>query len=150
MGEPPEDQTKGWFLWWILFQPNLEESPFLNFENPHKVCVCVCVEWGNPNSLWSLVSVFSDQTKGTLKLKAKNKISIFSRTSAQMDRTPTKRKKKSPRRPAATRFCLGGEEGLDNLIEAFTVIALQDAVHPTPLFELLGIALEEIPITQEA
>ncbi|CAJ1333507.1 unnamed protein product [Effrenium voratum] len=41
------------------------------------------------------------------------------------------------------------QEGLDNLIEAFTVIALQDAVHPTPLFELLGIALEEIPITQE-
>ena len=39
--------------------------------------------------------------------------------------------------------------GLDNLIEAFTVIALQDAVHPTPLFELLGIALEEIPITKE-
>lgn len=30
------------------------------------------------------------------------------------------------------------------------VIALQDAVHPTPLFELLGIALEEIPITKEA
>ncbi|CAE7558016.1 KLCR1 [Symbiodinium pilosum] len=41
------------------------------------------------------------------------------------------------------------QEGLDNLIEAFTVIALQDAVHPTPLFELLGIALEEIPITKE-
>ena len=40
--------------------------------------------------------------------------------------------------------------GLENLIEAFTVIALQDAVHPTPLFELLGIALEEIPITKEA
>ena len=57
------------------------------------------------------------------------------------------------------------QEGLDNLIEAFTVIALQDArfhgdngasittavfeclqdaVHPTPLFELLGIALEEM------
>lgn len=41
------------------------------------------------------------------------------------------------------------QEGLDSLIEAFTVIALQDAVHPTPLFELLGIALEEIPITKE-
>jgi tetratricopeptide (TPR) repeat protein len=40
------------------------------------------------------------------------------------------------------------QEGLDNLIEAFTVIALQDAVHPTPLFELLGIALEEIPLTK--
>eukprot|EP00933_Yihiella_yeosuensis_P042976 TRINITY_DN37658_c0_g1_i1.p1 TRINITY_DN37658_c0_g1~~TRINITY_DN37658_c0_g1_i1.p1 ORF type:complete len:648 (-),score=147.95 TRINITY_DN37658_c0_g1_i1:81-2024(-) len=40
------------------------------------------------------------------------------------------------------------QEGLDNLIEAFTVIAMQDAVHPTPLFELLGIALEEIPLTK--
>ena len=35
------------------------------------------------------------------------------------------------------------------MIEAFTVIALQDAVHPTPLFELLGLALEEMPITKE-
>eukprot|EP00931_Biecheleriopsis_adriatica_P067904 TRINITY_DN41959_c0_g1_i1.p1 TRINITY_DN41959_c0_g1~~TRINITY_DN41959_c0_g1_i1.p1 ORF type:complete len:660 (+),score=160.04 TRINITY_DN41959_c0_g1_i1:206-1981(+) len=41
------------------------------------------------------------------------------------------------------------EEGLDSLIEAFTVIALQDAVHPTPLFELLGIALEELPLTKD-
>lgn len=38
------------------------------------------------------------------------------------------------------------QQGLDSLIEAFTVIALQDAVHPTPLFELLGIALDEIPL----
>lgn len=41
------------------------------------------------------------------------------------------------------------QEGLSNVIEAFTVIAMQDAVHPTPLFELLGIALDEIPITKD-
>eukprot|EP00929_Paragymnodinium_shiwhaense_P081194 TRINITY_DN42427_c0_g3_i1.p1 TRINITY_DN42427_c0_g3~~TRINITY_DN42427_c0_g3_i1.p1 ORF type:complete len:592 (-),score=189.25 TRINITY_DN42427_c0_g3_i1:46-1821(-) len=40
------------------------------------------------------------------------------------------------------------EEGLEALVEAFTVIAMQDSVHPTPLFELLGIALEEIPIAK--
>lgn len=40
------------------------------------------------------------------------------------------------------------QEGLNNIVEAFTVIALQDAVHPTPLFELLGIALEDIPISK--
>lgn len=36
------------------------------------------------------------------------------------------------------------EEGFDMLVEAFTVHALKDAIHPTPLFELLGIALEDV------
>lgn len=36
-------------------------------------------------------------------------------------------------------------EGFDAALDAFMVIALQDAVHPTPLFELLGLMLEETP-----
>jgi len=38
------------------------------------------------------------------------------------------------------------EEGFDAAIEAFTVIAMQDAVHPTPLFEMLGLMLEDMPL----
>ncbi|CAJ1335988.1 unnamed protein product [Effrenium voratum] len=38
------------------------------------------------------------------------------------------------------------QEGFEAALEAFMVIALQDAVHPTPLFELLGLMLEEMPL----
>ena len=31
------------------------------------------------------------------------------------------------------------QEGFQAALEAFMVIAMQDAVHPTPLFELLGL-----------
>eukprot|EP00434_Breviolum_minutum_P035190 symbB.v1.2.031142.t2/scaffold3583.1/size55484/1 len=41
------------------------------------------------------------------------------------------------------------QEGFEAALEAFMVIALQDAVHPTPLFELLGLMLEEIPLESE-
>jgi len=41
------------------------------------------------------------------------------------------------------------QSGLDALIEAFENVAVKDAVHPTPLFELLGIALEEMPIMSD-
>ncbi|OLQ06598.1 hypothetical protein AK812_SmicGene10069 [Symbiodinium microadriaticum] len=34
-------------------------------------------------------------------------------------------------------------EGFDAALDAFMVIALQDAVHPTPLFELLGLMLPD-------
>lgn len=38
------------------------------------------------------------------------------------------------------------QEGMETLVEAFENIATKDAVHATPLFELLGIALEEVPL----
>eukprot|EP00928_Gymnodinium_smaydae_P044688 TRINITY_DN2980_c0_g1_i1.p1 TRINITY_DN2980_c0_g1~~TRINITY_DN2980_c0_g1_i1.p1 ORF type:complete len:610 (+),score=177.43 TRINITY_DN2980_c0_g1_i1:110-1939(+) len=41
-------------------------------------------------------------------------------------------------------------EGLDRAVEAFRVQAMQDSVHPTPLFELLGLILEDIVMGSEA
>lgn len=41
------------------------------------------------------------------------------------------------------------QEAFEAAVEAFMVIALQDAVHPTPLFELLGLMLEEMPLESE-
>jgi len=38
------------------------------------------------------------------------------------------------------------QEAMDALVEGFTVIATKDAVHATPLFELLGVALDEMPL----